>query len=336
MTRRSLLAIAVVLLAAACGQPPVRDYVTIEFSGENNNVTVTAETHFDVNPRGDEVRARVESARRVVESGTDAWSARMKRVDPETEQLVLHRRKGVLDRVTRTIVIPSDELPRVFADIAVTVQVTRGDGWRELALYPGSSSRASRDEQRRFNDELQTWSRAIERYFTAVHHLYSYLDEHPQRARYVFAAMLSEENAAVTEDEEPLMKAVVDSMEDIARRMEAQGQDAQSFAEFADLMFNPFPARFEVRVPGDVIAREGFTEKLTIERVDLMAAVAALEGKWISPDPLALLMREKEPTVEELLEAERKSTAVIQPSEIADALREKLARPKQYIVRWED
>lgn len=342
--RRQRLLILAVVLAAACARPPVEDHVTIDFARENDSVVVTAETRFTLEPRNDESRRRVEAARLAAQTNTDSWSVRFERLTPEEERVTFQRRRGALETVTRSVRIPSSELHRVFSDVSMTLHVLRGDGWRELAIYPGSSSRATREQQRYFDEHLASWSRAVAQYFSAVHDLYAYLDENPSREPYVFGAILGEKmpdgtDIATLEDEEPIVVAVVDAMQDIATRMDEQDARAETFAETADLIFNPLPARVVVRVPGEVLASEGFTKSqndLVIEPVDLMGAIGKLEGKWISPDPLAALLREETPTAKQLGEMPRRSTAVVNASDVAAAVREQLARSRTYVIRWRD
>lgn len=322
MIRR--LAVLALFVLAACGRPPVRDEVTVQFFDDREEITVTAETFFD---RGTASK-RVEAARSAAVEGIDAWGLRFARMSPQYEELTFARHRGELERVTRVIRIPAEDLQRLFSDTNITVNLIRGDGWRELAFYPGSSSRASREQIRHFDEQLGSWSKEVARYFVAIDHLYDYLDENPQRARYVFAALLSERDSAVLEDEEPLLRAVIDAMEEIGNRMDAQQDDAFTFAEEADLIYNPFPARMVIRVPRE--------KDLVIERVDLFATIASLEGKWISPDPLAALLQEKSPTSDQLSEMPRKSASVINATDIENAIREQLARPRTHTLRWAD
>ncbi len=321
---RRLAALAVLLLATACGRLPVRDEVVVQFHDDRDEVTVTAETLFD---HGNSSQ-RVESARSAALQGLDPWTVRFARMDPQSEEITFARRQGELERVTRRIRIPADDLQRLFSDTNITLNLIRGEGWRELSLYPGSSSRASREQIRHFEEELHAWSRDVARYFVAIDHLYDYLDENPHRSKFVFAALVNEKEAAVLEDEESLLTAVIESMERIAERMDAHEDDAFTFAEEADLIYNPFPARMVIRAPGE--------KELVIERIDLFATIAALEGKWVSPDPLAALLKEELPTGEELAAMPRKSTSVINASHIETAIREQLAQPRTYTVRWLD
>lgn len=331
---RRIAAAAVLLLAAACAQPPVREDVTLDFSRDSDHVTVTAQTTFDLEPRTPAAVARVEEARTAALSSTDAWSARFARVTPEVEELTFRKRGGALERVVRSGRIRTHDLQQLFSDTSITISVVDGEGWRELAMYPGTSTRASREVQREFDEGLQSWSAEVARYVTAIQHLYAYMDENPQRARYLFAAVLHEKDAVVLEDEQPLVDAVMHAMDDIATRMDVEEASGVLIAEAADLIFNPFPARMKVSVPGDVLGSTGFTNELVIEPVDLLDALTALEGRWVSPDPLVALLQDQSPTSETLATRPRRAESVVPPSAIAAAVREQLTRPRSYIVRW--
>jgi hypothetical protein len=132
-----------------------------------------------------------------------------------------------------------------------------------------------------------------------------------------------------------LVDHVEAAMDDIATMMDRE-QDGVTFAEEADLIYNPFPARITIRVPGDVLSKEGFEKELVIEPVDLFDVITSFEGKWISPDPLAELLREKRVPAGEMARHGFRSTKVVPASEIANAIREKMERPKSYAVRWRD
>jgi hypothetical protein len=344
MMRRGIAAVMVLLLVASCARFPVTDELTITFGAGDELVLVTAKTEYQLRPATREAQQRVDEARAAALAGVDPWSMRFSRLTPESESVTLERHRGALERVTRTVRIPAEELQRVFSDSSVTVDVLGGDGWRELALYPGSSSRATREQQRRFETHLNTWAETVARYFRAIDRLYRYLDEQPGRAEYLFAALFEEKGAdglvpPVLEEEEPLVRDVSEAIEAVIELMdERAGDKAATMAEEADLVFNPFPARIVVQVPGGVTSAEGFKketgDRYVIDYVDLFAEIAALEGKWITPDPVAASMREQQPTAKQIALAPRRSTAVVNAREIADAVRERLARPRKYVLRW--
>lgn len=322
MTKR--IAALALLLLAACAQPPVTDHVTVQFHEDREEITVTAKTDFKRDSRS----PRVESARIAALGGTDPWSIRFARVSPVDEDVTFSRHRGTLDEVTRRITIPADDLQRVFSDTSITVNLIEGEGWRELSLYPGTSSRASREQIRHFNEQLTSWSQDVAGYFIAVDHLYDYLDEHPHRAKFIFDSQTSEEDSPVLEEEKPLVEAVGNAMERIIDRADEQEDESYSFAEAADLIFNPFPAQMTIRVPRE--------KDLVIEPVNLFEAIASLEGKWISPDPLAALLKDDGTTSEQLAAMPRQSTSVVNATEIANAIREQLARPQSYTIRWSE
>lgn len=332
--------------AAACSRLPVTDEVTLEPSKYDDTMTVTVTRSFLLNAPDERIRSEVETARAAAVAGTDAWSVRFARLTtPYEERHTMEKTRGVLERVTRAARIPSDDLQHLLSDTGITVDVLRGEGWRELRLIPPSAGRATREQRDRFETTLDVWSRSVTRYFTAMHHLYRYLDEHPHRAQVMFAALLEEKGpdnlpVAVSETEEqPLLDAIAHSMDEISERMDADEAQSVLFAEEADLVFNPFPGRVVVRTPADVLESEGFAGKgneVTIEPVDLFESLAGLEGKWIAPDPLAASLREQNVTSAQLAEAERSSTAIVSSSEVKRAIREQLVRPKMYSVRWRD
>jgi len=338
-----IAALAALLLAAACAQPPVQDEITIDVAGDGS-VAVTAQTRFELDPKSPNERARVENARTAAMSATDPWAARFARITPETETQSFQKQRGALERVTRSVRIRPEELQQVFSDTNITVNVVNGDGWRELAFYPGASGRASRDQHARFNTALHEWSTSIARYYAAIHQLYSYMDRNPQRAQYMFASLLDEKGVdglvpALAEEEQPLVDHVLAAMDEIATRMDEQEGRATTFSEDADMIFNPFPARMIVRVPGEVLAHDGFTKSndaLVIEPVDLFTAVSTLEGEWVAPDPLAALLKDDAPSSTQLAAIDRKSSLSVTASEIADGLRKQLSRSSSYVVRWRD
>lgn len=334
MRRLALLALIVL---AACAPPPVSEDVTIEIEPEDSAV-ITAVTTYEMNARSATIRRRVDEARNAALTGTDLWGARFARIAPEFERVTFDRRSGVLESVTRVGRVAQRDIQPLFSDASLTISLIDGDGTRELSIYPGTSSRATREQRERFQRKMSAWSTDVARYFTALHHLYSYLDANPDRARYLFEA-LNREGSPVTEDEQPLIEAVGDAMEAISRRLEVEEGDAYSFAEEADLVFNPFPARLTIRTPGEIIDAKGFEVEgrdAVVEPINILKAIASLEGRWVSPDPLALLFRDEEIVVEDIAAMPRKSSAVVTASEIESALRERMKRASAYSVRWRD
>jgi hypothetical protein len=336
MLRR--FAVIVAVLLTSCSRQPVSDEVTIEVE-KADHVRVTAQTTFnDSGLDNADQLSRVETARAAAQSGTDAWGNRFARVTLEDEEVTVQKHRGKVDRVIRSVRIPAGELQQVFSDANITVQILNGDGWRELRLYPGGSVRATREQRRHFEDAMGSWSTAVANYFTAIDHLYTYMNQHPDRAQDLFAAIIignpGDVEPVVAEEEQPLVDHVVATMEEIGSRMDTQEADGVTFADEADLLYNPFPARLTVKLPGEVLSAEGFPKDLVIEPVNLLQSIAALEGRWISPDPLAAILRDEGSTSQKLANEPRQSRSSVNATDVAAALREQMVRPKAYVVRW--
>lgn len=337
------LVLGLVLLGACAPKLPVTDDVTVEFA-KDDKVVVTAQTTFDLAPDTEEARLRVDTARAAAVSATDDWSVRFARLSPEAERLTLEKDHGELERVTRAVRIQTRDLQQVFSDANITVHVLDGDGWKELTFYPGASSRATREQQSRFRSSLEAWSTAVARYYAVVHQTYLYMDRQPHRAEPLFDAILAVKTAEeleplLTEDELALANELVAAMEDIAGRMDEEEGRAATLAEDVDAIFNPFPATITVEMPGDIVSSEGFAirdKRAMIDRISLMDAITKLEGRWISPDPLAALMRDQSQTAAELARMPRRSEEGVHANIVAGALRAELERPKTYVVRWRE
>lgn len=337
-----LVLLSPLLLLPSCTQPSVSDDLTVEFTS-GDAVVVTAETTFTLKPANEQAASRVESARSAAQTNTDPWAVRFGALTPELSRETFQRDHGTLERVTRSVRIPLRDLQHVFSDAHITVNVLDGEGWRELEFYPGASIRASREQVRDFEENLTAWSALVAKYFLAVDLLYRYMDQNPARAQDLFRALLEEHDALyeaspplLLEIEEPLVEDVRSAMEAVATRMDEDQGQAATFAEEADLIFNPFPARLTVKVPKEVLSTTGFGKDLVVEPVNLFDAITGLEGRWISPDPLSQLLRDEKPSPPALARQDRKSKSNVQASQVADAIREQLARPKTYVVRWRD
>lgn len=314
---RKRIALLAALLAVAC-QPRmhVADDLTIELTREDEQVVVTAKASLDN-----------EAERAAAKTGTDPWGVRFARLEAEEERTTFASSRGVLESVTHSIRIPRADLQQVFADTNVTVSLQQNDTLTELRFYPGSSTRASRRQQEHFNEALDWWSRAAARYFDALRRLDAYMDANPDRVEALWAAVLGVNDTPLFEEEQPRVDQLIRSMDELLARMDEEEGEAAVYAEEADLLFNPFPARITVKVPND--------EKLVIEPVDLLAAVQALEGRWATPDPLAMLVRDEPMTPRSLAALDRR-TETVSATEIAEALRERLSEPRQYAIRWRD
>jgi hypothetical protein len=338
--RRVLITAVVFLFAASCANIVHHD-LTLTFDETGGHVTVAAATSIPTTNDSKD-RARDDRLRDDILAGRDEWSLRFANANPESYRVVLDRARGELIRAERSARIDNTDLQKIFFDVAVSAVVTRGDGWAELAIYPGTSTRATRPQRDDAEKKLRAYSERAVRYFSAVRTLYDYMNEHQPRAAELFSALFRDADdprpSLLTEEEHDLLAAVRQGVDGLT-----ENDDTEQLEAEADLVYNPMPARIVVRVPGEPLLVEGFARgrdgELVAESPSLIEAIGALEGRWVTPDPLAFSIRPNgggDPDKEAALIAAlpRHATAVVGAIEVGDALIQKLRPAPRYRVRW--
>lgn len=338
---RRICAVALVALLAVACDPIPRHKLTLTFNDAGDRVTIEAETTLPALKDAKD-RRRVEQLRDALIAGVDEWSLRFQHAAGEHERVIYERTRGDLNSVQRITTIDTDDLQKFFYDLPITAKVTRGDGWAELSIYPGTSTRASRQDREDFDKKMAKGADAARRYINAVRVLYEYLDEHEPRAVYVFGEVYRDENdpaapPEVTKLEAELAKEVRDSIEHVLE-VDWSGDLMRE----ADLVSNPFPAEVIVRAPGEPLIVEGFTREqhdLVIQPKTLLEAIASLEGRWISPDPMAFALNAPGGSTGMDLAGtisvkKRRAAPVVGFDEVLAGLREQLKPADRYRVRF--
>lgn len=329
------------LLLLSC-EPVVHRIVTLAFNDTADMVTISAATRLGEAKQGTPESKQIEEEREALLAGRDEWSLRFANANPEEDNVSLTRRRGLLQAVERSASIPPENLQKFFFDTALTVTFIRGEGWAELSIYPGSSARATRQQQMRVEKTLALYSQAAQRYFSTLRVMYAYLDAKPFRARALFTAVFrdeKDEEPVLSEKEKDLISAVRAALD--ALTSSEEGSAAALDRDF-DLVYNPFPADIRIKVRGEVLINENFTKSddlLVIKTTSALEAVAALQGRWISPDPLAVVMaapgNEKAADLAATIaDMPRRATPVVTAGDIADALIEKMRPAARYRLRW--
>jgi hypothetical protein len=326
------------LLLFSC-EPAVRRILNLTFNDTADQVTITATTTLGAADPGSPEYAQIRDQREALLAGRDDWSIRFANADPESDRIVMDRKRGQLESFQHTATINSDNLQKFFFDTDISVTLVRAEGWAEVTIYPGTSKRATRQQRDRVEKMLAVYSEAAARYFAAIRSMYLYLDEKPYRARDLFTELFSEPNEPqpiLSEQERSLTRAVKDAGGDLT------SPEAANLDRDFDLMFNPFPAEVRVKVPGEVLINENFTkmdDMLAVKTPTAAEAIAALQGRWITPDPLALVLNpgEIKSTAEAatlIASLPRRADAVVSALEIAQAMMEKMRPAPRYRVRW--
>jgi hypothetical protein len=336
---RALLLITSLLLTTACTiRQPIRHALWIEPQEDGSSITITVISELDGST------PRVNSARAEIIDGRDPWSVRFRLITPESERLILDRKQGVMNRAEHSAVVDRPQLQTFLADTGIAVHFTRGDRWTELDLYPPGNTRATRRQRERVEAVVREWSRDSRDYFRAMDHLYAYMNAHPHRAEFLFEHLLGGEGVA-TEEEAAIVATVSLAMERMVEHMEAAQSETLSIDEEFDLVYNPFPAEVIVRAPSSVEIIEGFVRRdektAAIPRRGIFDAIEALEGKWLSPDPLAILARSEQtgseiPSARALASQPRHVAGTVTPAEIEEELVRFLVPATTFRLRWTD
>jgi hypothetical protein len=339
--KRIVAAAAIAMLFLSC-EPAIRRVVTLTFNDAADLVTISATTILGTAKPDTPDAARIADEREALLAGRDEWSVRFANADPDSDRVVLQRTHGELQSLEHVASIAPENLQKFFFDTHLTVTFARGDGWAELTIYPGTSDRATRQQREHVERMLDTYSTRAAHYFQTMRGLYAYLDAKPRRAEDMFEAMFRDEKdppARVSEDEQKLVHGVRDAIDAL---MQTDPDTANLDRDF-DTVFNPFPAELKVSVPGGILSLEGFTRQpngtVEVKMPSALEAVAMLEGRWITPDPLAAAVnapneKSSQDIAAMLASMPRRTEAVVYPSDITAALMEKMRPAPRYRVRW--
>ena len=332
------LAIAAVTLLSACGiKPAVENRLSLVFYEDPSRVHVNTSIHID-DPDNKVIAERIDGLREAIAGNRDEWAMRFSGLNIDNERIIVDRGNGRITGVERQTTIDRGELPKFFNDMSVTVSLLPNNGYTELTIIPGASSRATRQQRERVLATLHQWSTEAAAYVDALAHLYEYLDANPQRAQAAFTLLLGDRDQKSTIDEEQSrLEAVWNAADRLSERMRPKETDAYMVDEEFDLVFNPFPGEIVVTTPKTASGVENFDKRdattFVIPRRGLLDAISSLEGKWVSPDPFAMSIR-GEPKPDELAKMQRHWSPVVTASEIEKAVSERLKPSSVYRVRW--
>jgi hypothetical protein len=340
--RRATATAVLGLLLLSCGEP-VEQSVTLTFDESASSVTITAQTKLNKEKPGTPEAALVEDTRSALLAGRDEWAFRFANAEPKTERTSFERVDRELVTAEHSGTIPIENLQRFFSDTPLTFAVTRGEGSAELTIYPGESTRATRLQRQKVEKRLSLFSERAVHYFAALRSMYRYMDANPARAEAMFTVLFEDDEAK----RPPLGDDETSHVADVRKALDLMAEDDEggsgSIDRDFDLAFNPFPAAMTVVVPGAPLAVEGFVRSpdgaIKVEMRKVLDAVASLEGKWVSPDPLATFLassREQTPAdlARSLAGQERKAAEVVRADDVAEAVMQKMRPAKRYVIRW--
>jgi hypothetical protein len=340
--------LAAILALSACLEPPVSESLQVRLPSSGGYlVTVTVALHErdDYRDRPD-VQDRLDAAARELDERRDPWADRIREMEVDAVREIVDRRTD--DRITRVVRhvrgFDPSSLSRMLRDAGVDVAYAERDEWRELTLAPLGGGPASASQRQRVSASLATWSQDIAAYAKATIRLYRYLDAHPDHAKACLSRVLDDktDDSALSPEEEELASAVADAMNQVALALWPGEHDAYTLDELSRRVYDCFPAPTTIVVSGTILEREGFPGELSapllIPERSLWSALARLEGRWFSPDPLVQAWRAD--VSGKLLDSSKFAALprrVAPPPTAADvkrAIEAELRPPPVYRVRW--
>jgi hypothetical protein len=313
------LAVLVPCLAlVSCFEPPVLETLDLRFLADGSTVVTSAVQISSPQDGGNPALARrLMQVRRELEEGSDAWGRRFAALEPVAERFGWEKSFGEIDRGTRAALagFPA-RLDELFRDTSLDVSYEVRDRVAELTITPASPARASRRQREQVERTLEEWSGHVASYLKESADLWAYLDGRPARARACLGALLAdllddgvrEALPALTEPERERIDRVQQAMEEVLAVLAVPPGEDHSADELSHLVYDPFPARLTVRLPGPPLeAPEGFAStdggrQLTAVGPGLWEALRSLEGRWLAPDPVLLYVEKGGPGKEEPLD----------------------------------
>jgi len=286
---------------SSCFEAPVREELRLRFLP--NGAVVATSTVRVADPRdGNPALARrlAETRRELVE-GSDPWGVRFGAAAASAERFSWEKRLGILSSASRSALIAEPEgLEAFFRDTALSVTYTVDPerGTAELSIVPGASTRATQRQREEMKKTLDAWTADLAEYLQAGQDLYAYLDDRPDRARPCFGALfadrLSEKDAETlsppTAEEKRKLDRLDGAMERVLAVLVVPEGAAYSPDEVSHLIYDPFPARLTLKLPGAPLALEGFLPgadgTLTAASLGLWDSLRGLQGRWLAPDPV--------------------------------------------------
>ena len=356
--RRRGLAVVLCLTFTSCFEPPVREDLLLRFL-PNGAVVATSrvEIFADEDAKNPALARRLAERRRELLEGSDAWAPRFAAARPAAERFGWEKRLGTLAVATRSAVIAEPEgLEALFGDtsVAAAYRIDAERGVAELTLTPGPAARATRSQREELKRTLGTWSAALAAYLQAGSDLYAHLERRPDRARTcfgrLFAEVLDEQELKrldePTDEEKALIERLNEAMRHVTDVLVVPERAEYSPDEVSHLVYDPFPARLTVKLPGPALEMEGFQPgqggALQVAGLGLWEALRSLEGRWLSPDPVLFYVasvrqgKDVKIDLDSFVQKPRRRVPEVPASnEVRAAIEQRLKPSPLYRVSWQ-
>lgn len=350
---KRLLALVSLALFVSCFEQPVREDLRLRFLPNGAFVATRTVEITDPQDGNPALARRLAATRQEVLDGTGPWTPRFASLEPGAERFSWEKRLGEVHKATHSAVSDDPEsLDRFFSDtsLAVTYTVLPESGTAELTIATGPSARATRAQRKEMERTLGDWSGDVKEYLEATRALYDYLDDHPDRAEDSFSALFEdllpegrpEGGTGPSAEEQRLVDRLGKAMEEVLDILLVPRGADHSPDEISRLVYDPFPARLTVSLPGPPLEAEGFEKgqgdrEFTVPSLGLWEALRSLESRWVSPNPVLVYMEsrgEDSFDLESFLSQPRRAEPTPAAKEVRQALAAQLSPQPFYRLTW--
>ncbi|HPA79649.1 MAG TPA: hypothetical protein PLS95_02445 [Thermoanaerobaculales bacterium] len=351
---RAAVIAAACLAAVACWEEPVREHLHLTVLGDRAFVIaaiqdVAGPAVAESNPR---LAARLDEARAAIERGSDRWRPLFDELQPAIERTTIDKEDGVARRaICAAATADFEPVARLLAaqGLDATLQHRSLDDdhlEHELRVWPIGSPPATSNERAEVERRLDEWSVTIAEYLTEAAAFYRYLDRRPDRAVPCLSHLFDRHGPdpqPLEPEEDELVGRLKGRIQAVAEALKVAAGDAHTLNELSRLAYDPFPARLTVAVRGELVEVEGLIEgDGFVERpsVDLWRALAALEGRWLSPDLVTAMIApgpqelQPDPDPQAFAAIGRRWAEPPAPPAVAAALRAGLVPAELHRVLW--
>ena len=302
MIRIGVAALATTLLAG-CWEEPVRETLTVDLRQPRRvglSVVIELESARELQEEPAARRA-VEQAAADLFEGRHAWNERFSLLDCELETGGWAKQIRELRRYELAAECSDPgSLGTLLGDRQLVTHLSFEAGGGELRLVPTGGGPATRGDRVRLERELDGFTRAFSAYLSEARDFARRAERVPDRAALLWDAVLVQNDPdavpELTSAEKERATRLLDAIGSVLEAFHTGGRQAESLDALARRVFDPLPMEVEVVPPSQatlevhgLVAAEG--GKLALAPRGIEGALAAFEGRWLSPDPAMTLLR---------------------------------------------
>jgi hypothetical protein len=341
------LALITSVFAAGCDEKDcVKEQVTVEI-GDTDAITLTARVDVSIvgeEPEHARLRERARKYRDELERGNDAWSRRLAFLTPATEETIYRKTQQQLVSVERRVEIKRSDLARVFGDTPLSFNFFEGPDWTEVVISIGRGRAGTARDRERVDAALRRLTDAYAAYAATVADFYEYLEKHPERAEGAYRKLAELKGDPDPEDQDlAYFVRIFEKMDAFAKVQVVDEAEELSLEAASRLVYDPFPSDLTLKIPTAILESEGFDprgpQSVEVRRRGLRDAFRSLEGRWVEPDILAIMIAREEADdapEPDLIALGQLPRRYARPSggEVRAALLEAMRPRETYRVRW--